>query len=104
MRILLILILCLLALPAQAESARVKVNGMVCDFCAQGVEKKFGKRDDIVAIKVSLEDSLIELDFKQGASITDDDIKKVIADNGLSLISIERYSKKNASTETSEKK
>ena len=102
MRIILILILCLLAVPAQAESARVKVNGMVCDFCAQGVEKKFGKRDDIADIKVSLEDSLIELDFKEGASITDDEIKKVIADNGLSLISIERYSKKKTFTVTSD--
>ena len=35
--------------------AVVSVNGMVCDFCARGVEKAFAKDPDVMKIDVDLE-------------------------------------------------
>ena len=36
-----------LATPAFAETAKVSVNGLVCDFCARALEKVFGKQEGV---------------------------------------------------------
>ncbi len=96
MKKILYLLVILVSLPVAAESAKVKVTGMVCDFCARGVEKSFKGRDDIEKINVSLEDSLVEIQLKEKSILSDEEIRKVITDNGLSVISIERVSGKSS--------
>ena len=38
-----------------SQVAVVNVNGMVCDFCARGIEKTFYNDNDVKKVKVSLE-------------------------------------------------
>ncbi len=104
MKKILCLLVILFALPAAAESAKIKVTGMVCDFCARGVEKSFKGRDDIEKINVSLEDSLVEIQLKEKAALSDEEIKKVITDNGLSVVSIERLSGKSSDSSSTKTK
>ena len=37
----------------------INVNGMVCDFCAQSIEKVFMKRSEVKGINVNLEDQKV---------------------------------------------
>ena len=37
----------------------INVNGMVCDFCAQSIEKVFMKRIEVKGINVNLEDQKV---------------------------------------------
>jgi hypothetical protein len=37
----------------------INVNGMVCDFCAQSIEKVFMKRIEVKGINVDLEDQKV---------------------------------------------
>jgi mercuric ion binding protein len=84
------LILGLLPALAQAKLITVQVNGMVCAFCAQGIEKKFKALPEVASIKVSLETKKVEVDTKEGKEITEDQIKKIITESGYEIVKIER--------------
>jgi copper chaperone CopZ len=63
---------------------------MVCDFCARSVEKTFGSTKVVESINVDLDNGVIELKLKEGETLTDEKIKKLIKANGYALESIER--------------
>lgn len=85
------LALVLFAHHAEAASTiKVGVNGMVCDFCVQGLKKTFGKRDEISKIDVSMEKKSLTLGLKDGKNIDDETVTKLIVDNGLSVTGITR--------------
>lgn len=68
----------------------VKVNGMVCDFCAQSLKKVFSKEDSVNDIAVSLNDQTVTIDTKEGQDLSDAKIKELIEWGGYDLINIER--------------
>lgn len=80
----------LLPLIAQAKPISVQVKGMVCGFCAQGIEKKFKALPEVEKVHVSLETKLVAVDTKEGKDITDDEIKKIVTDSGYEVVKIER--------------
>jgi copper chaperone CopZ len=68
----------------------IKVNGMVCDFCAQSLKKVFGKEDSVNDIVVNLDDQTVTVDTKDGATLSDEKIKELIEWGGYDLVSIDR--------------
>lgn len=70
-----------------------KVKGMVCSFCAQGVEKAFKQRPEVESVRVDLEKKAVYLRFKEGMTIPDEDIKKLIGDAGYDVQEIGRKEK-----------
>ena len=86
-----LLTLCLMPVHAYAgETVKAHVNGLVCDFCARAIEKVFGKQEAVESVKVNLSDKLITLGLKDGQSLDDPTITKLINDSGYALVSIER--------------
>jgi copper chaperone CopZ len=86
-----------LAVPVQARHAEshlhdvtVKVDGLVCDFCAQSVKKLFSDRPEIEKVGVDLGAHEVTLDFKVGATLPDEDISKMIVDSGYTVSEIIR--------------
>jgi copper chaperone CopZ len=59
----------LAATAAQAGTIELKVNGLVCGFCAQGIEKSFRKNAATADVVVSLEEKLVAIETKPGADI-----------------------------------
>jgi len=81
-----------LLVPAVAPAATIEidVNGLVCAFCAQGIEKKlraFPATEDVV---VSLEQKLVALATKPGQDIADDQITRALTDAGYAVKAIHR--------------
>ena len=72
----------------QKDNITVKVKGMVCSFCAQGIEKQFKKFSELESIKVNLDTMEVDLKFKPGKSLSEETIKKVIVDAGFSFVGI----------------
>ncbi|MCE3009152.1 MAG: heavy-metal-associated domain-containing protein [Proteobacteria bacterium] len=64
------------------EELKVGVKGMVCAFCAQGIEKKFKAEPEIEKVKVSLENKFVLLTFKDGKNLTKEKIKEILKDAG----------------------
>lgn len=92
-KIILVLMLLLMPVFAQAKTIEMEVNGLVCAFCAQGIEKtmrKFPATEDVV---VSLENRLVAVSLKNGQDITDAQLKKAITDAGYTMVGIKRSEK-----------
>ena len=62
--------------------AVVSVKGMVCDFCARGIQKTFNKKDGIKKVDVDLDKGKVLLAFINAATIDFEEIKKIIQSNG----------------------
>jgi copper chaperone CopZ len=73
-----------------SETVLVKVNGLVCDFCAQGIQKVFGKKDEVQKVNVNLTEKLVTINFKPKKTMSDDAIKELITGNGFTVVGIER--------------
>lgn len=88
----------LIALAAAAAQASapvpggitvVNVNGMVCDFCARSIEAMLTDRAEVEAVKVDLDARTVTVDFRDGQTIADADISKLIVDSGYAVGSID---------------
>jgi mercuric ion binding protein len=56
----LIIAIALMGLSQTAlASMKVTVNGMVCSFCAQGIEKSISKMDETKAVFVDLKNKVV---------------------------------------------
>ena len=61
-----------------------KVNGMVCAFCAQGVEKNFNKMDEVRSTKVDLDKMQITIVTTTSKGLDKETIENVIKEAGFS--------------------
>lgn len=73
-----------------AKDINVQVKGMVCSMCAQGIQKKFSKRDEVKEIKVDLDKKIVFIQTKDDKDIPDADITKIITEAGYNVANIER--------------
>jgi len=72
------------------KEVRATVNGMVCGFCAQGITKKFSAEESVAKIDVSLEKKVVTIGLKDGKSIDDKQIEKLLKESGYTVEKIER--------------
>lgn len=88
------LLLALLALPSLAGSGasriEVAINGMVCSFCAQGVERKLRSLPATESVNVNLEQRLVLLTLRPGATIADEQLRSLIRNAGFDVRQIRR--------------
>ena len=70
-------------------SYKVTVNGMVCSFCAQGIEKKMKALSETKDVYVGLKNRLVVVEVKEGLTLSQDVINKIIKDAGYGVQSIE---------------
>ncbi len=80
----------LTASAARAETIVATVNGMVCAFCATGIEKSFKKQTAVAAIKVDLEGRKVTVQTKPDATLGDAVVTKLITDAGYAVVDIAR--------------
>lgn len=81
------------AASATATTIEMDVHGLVCGYCAQGVEKMLRKNPATRDVVVSLENKLVVVSTAEGADITDAELSKAIKDAGYSLKGIKRTSR-----------
>ena len=89
-----LLVLCsvLAGIPvfARAATIEMEVNGLVCAFCAQGIEKKLRAFPATADVVVSLEKKLVALSTKEGQDIPDDELKIALTNAGYTVKAIHR--------------
>ncbi len=81
----------------------VKVKGMVCAFCAQGIEKNFKGREEVKATKVDLDKMQVAITLKKGKNLKEEIIEKLITDAGFNYVGVVGKGSKK-STEKEKKK
>lgn len=78
------------ATAAFPTTIEMKVNGLVCGFCAQGIEKTLRKNPATADVVVSLENRLVAVVTKDGQDISDAELKKALTASGYDVKSIAR--------------
>src|SRR5918999_5998552 len=89
-RIALLLLAFLAVSGASAATIELTVNGLVCGFCAQGIEKTLRRNAATDDVFVSLENRLVAVATKPGADIPDDVLRKALQDAGYDVKAIAR--------------
>ena len=79
----------LTAAAQQAPTVKVSVNGMVCAFCAQGIEKRVTAMPEAGPLYINLARKVVAVQPKAGKSLDVDRIKREIQDAGYEVTAVE---------------
>jgi copper chaperone CopZ len=79
-----------LTAAVSADTIKATVNGMVCGFCATGIEKNFKAQPEVKTVDVDLENKLVTIQTKQGKTLEDSKIKKLLGNAGYSVVAVAR--------------
>ncbi|MBL6702610.1 MAG: heavy-metal-associated domain-containing protein [SAR86 cluster bacterium] len=71
------------------QVAVISVNGMVCDFCARGIERTFKKDKAVQKIDVDLTKGKVLVMYTQSAKVNFEDIKQKILSNGQNVTDLQ---------------
>ncbi len=72
-----------------ATSMKFTVNGMVCSFCAQGIEKSLSKMGVTKEVFVDLKKKTVAVEAKDGQVLDAKAISAEIVDAGYDVVKIE---------------
>lgn len=72
---------------------RVGVDGLACPFCAYGIEKKLKKIESVDELYVNIKDGTVDLKLKKETMLSEEIIKKAVANAGFEVRSIEYLNK-----------
>jgi mercuric ion binding protein len=75
---------------AAADTIKATVNGMVCGFCATGIEKTFRAQPEVKTVDVDLENKQVTIQTKAGHTMDDAKIKKLLGNAGYSVTAVAR--------------
>lgn len=86
----LIILLLTTQMTYAANSIKAEVNGMVCAFCAKGIEKKLKAMPESQASFVDLKSRIVVLELKEGKDVAIEKFTQVIKDAGYSVSKVEK--------------
>ena len=64
------------------QTIKANVNGMVCAFCAQGIEKKMRALSQTQDVYVNLKQRVVVVELKDGQTLSSEQVKTIIKDAG----------------------
>jgi periplasmic mercuric ion binding protein len=79
-----------LTAAVSADTIKATVNGMVCGFCATGIEKTFKAQPEVKAVNVDLKSKLVTVTTKEGQTLDDRKITQLLKNSGYSVAKIDR--------------
>ena len=82
---LLTLTLLITATASYADSLKAEVHGLVCAFCAQGIEKKLKTLPQTQAVHVNLGARLVVMELKPNQNYSPEALATLIKDAGYTV-------------------
>ena len=73
-----------------ADTVKIKVDGMVCGFCAASIETNMRAEQATADVFVSLANKIVAVSEKPGQKLDEAKLKAGIADSGYEVKAIER--------------
>lgn len=71
------------------ESIKASVNGMVCAFCAQGIEKRLSGMPATKAVLVDLKKKIVAVEAREGQTLDREAIRHEIKEAGYDVTKLE---------------
>ena len=75
------------AAAGDAGTVKFAVNGMVCAFCAQGIEKRLTKMSETGPLYINLAQKVVAVQPKPGKTIDVDKVRAEIVEAGYEVTS-----------------
>lgn len=72
-----------------ATTTKLTVNGMVCAFCAQGIEKRIGAMPATQAVYVNLGQKIVAVEPKAGQTIDIEQVRAEVKEAGYDVVKVE---------------
>jgi mercuric ion binding protein len=72
------------------ETAKLQVSGVVCSFCAQGIQKRFQQTGVIKSVEVDLDKHEVSLVFLDSKTLSDTEIGDLLESAGYNLLKVQR--------------
>jgi copper chaperone CopZ len=72
-----------------ADTTKITVNGMVCAFCAQGIEKRLSQMPATKSVFVDLKSKIVAVESKDGMSLDKKAISHEITEAGYDVVKTE---------------
>lgn len=93
MKKLIAAMLCAASFTVQAaQTLKAEVHGMVCAFCAQGIEKKLRALSQTQDVYVNLKDKVVAVEVRDGQTLAPQTVKDLVKDAGYDVVAIETVS------------
>ena len=89
MKKILLIILLMLHSLAMAQTQKIEVMGMVCAFCAQGIEKSLKSLNQVNDVYVNLDNYFVVVDSKGENGVEDEVLTNIIVDAGYTVKGIQ---------------
>jgi copper chaperone CopZ len=70
------------------ESVQISVKGMVCSFCAQGIEKKLKAFKEVKSVDVNLDEKKVNIKFQPGQQVPQEKLTETIKNSGFDVLEI----------------
>jgi copper chaperone CopZ len=90
-------VLALAALGAQAQTApsslKLQVNGMVCSFCAQGIEKRLKALPGAGPIHIDLRQKVVAVEPRAGQTLDAEKVASEVREAGYDVVATETVPK-----------
>jgi cation transport ATPase len=75
---------------ADADTIKATIKGTDCDFCASAIEKTFRTQPEVKTVDVDLENKLVMIQTRQGQTMDDSKIRKLLGNVGYSVVAVAR--------------
>ncbi len=77
----------------EARTAKLSVNGMVCAFCAQGIEKRLTAMPENGPLYINLGKKVVAVEAKPGQTLNIDKLKSEVNEAGYEVTAVEMVPK-----------
>ena len=86
-----VILLCMIffSMNSYALTQKIEILGMICAFCAQGIEKSFESVKNVNAVFVNLEDYFVAIETTDKKGIDEKLIRRIITESGYDVKKIE---------------
>lgn len=68
--------------PLKNPDLSIEVSGLVCEFCAKGIEKKFKDKTEVDEIYIDLDKAQVQIILKKNKNLSDKEIKETVESAG----------------------
>lgn len=75
---------------ATGDTIKATIKGTACDLCASTIEKTFRAQPEVKTVDVDLENRVVTIQTRQGLTIDDSKIRKLLGDAGYSVVAVAR--------------
>lgn len=73
-----------------ARTITVRVDGMVCDFCARSLTKVLRRDENVEDVAIDLEDKTVTILLTEDGAMDDEAVTEAVLNAGYNVASIER--------------